>query len=507
MFDFLVGNNFLLSLISFALVLIPAVIVHELGHLFAAKSVGITILEFGIGFPPRIAKLFKWGETEFTLNWIPLGGFVMPLGEDFVKPLSEAETESERAKLETRLKNESPSGAERAQRQGVKRPKAVFEANPFARIWFFSAGALANFIGALVLFALVGMTGIPETIGARISVVYIAPESALAEAGLQAEDVIERLNGEPFLTPQAFFERLNTLDGQEAVLTIRRVDPDIDVSSTNDPYTVMPEQEIRFTVDTESQQALRSDYVRVMGIVEDAPAGRAGLRPGDLIVSFNGEEITTVDRLIAATNENVGREVTLEILNANGVDTIELTPRVNPPQGQGPIGISIQPASANAVAGIVYQEAAPQQILVPLSPLEAGSYALNRTGEAVSMIVSLPVQLLQGNISAEDARPVSVVGISAIGSQILSNSIEENQFGAFLTYIALINIALGVTNLLPLPALDGGRILFVLIEIVRGRPVKPEFESIVHMVGLALLLGVAVLVILNDIINPITLPQ
>jgi regulator of sigma E protease len=122
------------------------------------------------------------------------------------------------------------------------------------------------------------------------------------------------------------------------------------------------------------------------------------------------------------------------------------------------------------------------------------------------MVLRLPIELISGRLSAEEARPVSIVGISTIGGQFLAESIQEDRPTMFLSYIALISIALGVTNLLPLPALDGGRIVFVLLEIVRGRPIKPEFEGVVHLVGLALLLSVAVVFILNDIINPITLP-
>lgn len=122
------------------------------------------------------------------------------------------------------------------------------------------------------------------------------------------------------------------------------------------------------------------------------------------------------------------------------------------------------------------------------------------------MVLRLPIDLLSGRLTPEEARPVSIVAISNIGGQIFAESIQQNQPTLILNYIALISIALGVTNLLPLPALDGGRIVFVLLEIVRGRPIKPEFEGVIHLVGLALLLSVAVVFILNDIINPIVLP-
>src|SRR5437868_15353973 len=93
-------SDFLLAVVAFLVVLGPLVFIHELGHFIAARLVGITVLEFGIGFPPRMIKLFEQGGTEFTLNWLPIGGFVRPLGEDMIKPVGEGATEKERQAFE-----------------------------------------------------------------------------------------------------------------------------------------------------------------------------------------------------------------------------------------------------------------------------------------------------------------------------------------------------------------------------------------------------------------------
>src|ERR1700712_3684342 len=102
MLNFLVGNDLLSAIVAFVLVLIPAVLIHELGHFLVAKSVGITILEFGIGMQPRMLKLFTHNGTDYTLNWLPLGGFVRPLGEDMVHQLGDQAVAEDRAEAESR---------------------------------------------------------------------------------------------------------------------------------------------------------------------------------------------------------------------------------------------------------------------------------------------------------------------------------------------------------------------------------------------------------------------
>ena len=122
----------------------------------------------------------------------------------------------------------------------------------------------------------------------------------------------------------------------------------------------------------------------------------------------------------------------------------------------------------------------------------------------VDSMLSLPGRLLQGNADPNELRVVSPLGLSQAGGVFLQESIQQERPTLILEYIALISMALGLTNLLPIPALDGGRILFVVIEIVRGRPIPPEREGRVHMIGLLILLSLMAVVLVNDILNPIT---
>lgn len=487
MFDFLIGNDLLSAIVAFVLVLIPAVLIHELGHFFAAKAVGITILEFGIGLPPRMLTLFTYKGTEYTLNWLPLGGFVRPLGEDMVRQMGDDALAQDR---------------DVARQRGIERTLSVNEAPPLARILFLAGGALANFLLAIVLFVVVALIGIPEIIGGRAIVVDVEPESALAEAGLQANDVIEQINGEAFANADDFISRLYALDGETVTLTVRR--PDENAQQFIDPDSGT--MEITFTPDINAESPSIVRYPIILGVAEGSPAENAGMQPGDLITEINGQPISSFNELRELTQQNLDKEMSVTLQRGDETLSVSLVPRSRPPEGEGAMGIASTDAAAaiEANTGLTYQDGPPQEVLVSQSFGEAVQFSLSRTGEILGMIIRVPSELLAGTIEPEAARPVSVVGIGQMGGVFLQQSVQEDQPTIILNFIAVISIALGLTNLLPLPALDGGRIFFVVLEIIRGRPIAPEREGFVHLVGLALLLSAMVVLMLNDIMNPVT---
>ncbi|MCU0496951.1 MAG: RIP metalloprotease RseP [Anaerolineae bacterium] len=511
MLDFLINNDLLSSLLAFAIVLIPAVIIHEFGHLLAAKMVGITVLEFGVGFPPRVVKLFSWGETDFTLNWLPLGGFVRPLGEDLIRPLSQEETERDREKLFNKLSEQSSEADRETQAtskpqeylserdelaaKGITNVRSINEVRPLARIFFMVAGAVANFISALILFIIVALIGIPQESGSRVGFALIEPNSPLATYGLQTGDFIETLNGVKFESSREFFRQLVTFSGKEVTVTVRREDID-------DPITLTftPTEEIALTL------ANAASLLPVTSIQENSPAALAGIQPEDVVVQFAGQDLTITEDAFATlqqlTREYQGQEQPIVVLRGEQTVELMITPRIDPPQGTGRLGIGLQPYYQGL--DVRYVEGPPQQDYVPQPLGSAIAYGFNETREILTTIAEFPVRLLRQETQPEENRVVSVVGVSQLGGEFLQESIEENRPTLILNFIALISIALGVTNLLPIPALDGGRILFVIIEMIRGKPLPPEREGLIHLVGLAFLLSLGILVILNDIINPIT---
>ncbi|MEO1442903.1 MAG: RIP metalloprotease RseP, partial [Chloroflexota bacterium] len=393
-----------------------------------------------------------------------------------------------------RQKGEEEENLDRleAEERGIENIKSVGEASPLGRIWFLSAGAIFNLISAFLLFIAVGMLGIP---GVSIDVADVMVDSELYDAGVRPRDVMESLNGDFFLSESEFLAAFNSLPAdQEAELVIRR----------GEAGEVVP---ITFTPESSGDASVGdiSTLVRIVGVVDEVPtpASEAGILPGDLFLTLNGTDVNTVPELIALVDENKGQEVDIEILREGEVIATSLVPRENPPEGQGSMGVQINTAIEDTTSGLIFQ-GIDDQVVVQLGFVEAVNYSTFRFVDLFTQIGRLPGQIFRGNITANEARPISIVGISQIGGRFLTESIEQNRPVVILNYIAVISIALGLTNLLPIPALDGGRILFVLIEMVRGRPIPPEREGIVHLLGLIFLLSVTVVVIINDIVNPIT---
>lgn len=474
MLDFLLANDTLSAIAAFILVLIPAVFIHELGHFIAAKRVGITILEFGIGMPPRMIKLFTLRGTDYTLNWLPLGGFVRPLGEDIVRQMGDDALQSDR---------------DVARARGIEKPTSVADARPLGRIFFMAGGALANFIFAFVLFTLIALGGIPQFVGGRVNVIDVDAASPFAQAGLQAGDAIETVNGQLFQDSAQFAEQLQTIDGQTVTFGYRRAGED-DVLTGEAPLTL--------------GAGTAASHPMVNALIQDAPAQAAGIEPGDVIVAFNGVSMSDVAMLQATTRQHLGETITLTLQRGGETVEVELIPRANPPDNQGSMGISINDAIVDPRFGVVYAAGTNQSQLVPLALGDAMRYSLTRIGEVFNSVFSIPGQLLRGTAQPESLRLTSPLGISQIGGVFLQDSVRLNQPSIILEFIALINVALGLTNLLPIPALDGGRILFVLIEVLRGKPIAPEREGMVHLIGLAVLFSLMFIVLLNDIRDPLT---
>ncbi len=235
--------------------------------------------------------------------------------------------------------------------------------------------------------------------------------------------------------------------------------------------------------------------VKIGGVEPASAAAAAGLLPGDIVLSADdvtiaGETLYRgMEQLRSVIRAAPGQSIEITVLRENETRTLTAVPR-HDAEGYGFLGIVMAPWPDRSA---VYHYSFPE--------------ALRASGRDFASVIEalarLPGRLLQGNITPQEARPASIVGISQVLAFSLQQSVEWRLAFFALHDMAFISLALGLGNLLPLPALDGGRILFVLIEAVRRRRISPQREGLVHFVGLAILIGLMVLVMIQDIVHPI----
>ena len=225
----------------------------------------------------------------------------------------------------------------------------------------------------------------------------------------------------------------------------------------------------------------------VKSIVAGSPAEAAGLQVGDRIIAVNGQVAASPQALQDLTKASLGMLTTYALVRVDpstgAAQTIELaiTPRVNPPQGQGALGIAIEQAIRRA------------------NVLEAASTGVQSVGQVIYMTFAIPANLIREGKPLSDAGFMGPVGIAVTTGEVVREARDSRSPGMLIYFMALLSTALGLTNLLPLPALDGGRLLFIGVEAVRGRRIEPAQEGMVQLIGFGLLLLLVGLLTVKEI--------
>lgn len=354
-------SNVLVQIAELAAGIAILIVIHELGHFTAARIFKIPVEEFGLGFPPRVATLFTAGGTKFTLNLLPIGGFVRPKGEN-----------------------------------NPDIPDGLAAANPWVRLGVLVAGPFSNLLVGVILYAIIiSRVGIPIT-----------------------------------------------------------------------------------------------DQVQVLEIAPNSPAAAAGLLPGDMIVRVNDVDIDGTQSIHDAIYNNLGEPTQIVFTRQGETHTVSLIPRTEPPEGEGAIGIVMSNPSE------------------PVNVIEALPSGVSAVYTQSEMLLTFPVKIIQGEMDPSEGRLLGFKGMFDVYQAVQETEIEQNIPSGVnvLGFFATLTISFGILNLLPIPALDGGRIMFTLPEIILGRRIPPKYENAIHLVSLALLLMLLFFVNLQDFINPISLP-
>lgn len=440
----------LTSVLPFIGILVVLVVVHELGHYVTAKLSGVKVLEFGIGYPPRLFGIRR-GETEYTINILPLGGFVRLLGE------------------------EDPSD-----------PRSLAAQPAWRRLVVMGSGSFMNFVLAVTLFSITFLIPKEVPVG-RAVIAQVVPDSPAAQAGLRPGDIIHTIAGRDVQSvPEASYNiRLHL--GENIPITVSRIDPSTGLSEMRTvyvrprwapppyTYTVQLGQDVDAVADATGFE--RATVRQAAGIDTRLPEGRE-LRiqhNGETIeyVPQPGETIETVARFLRVPEEAVAAAAGLP-------DPNRLTAGMELRFAQGATGIRI----------------APQYTFT-----ESRSYGLvesvrrgwRTTFDSLKLARNEIIAWVRGGTAPAVSGPIGI-------AQTTGEVVREAGWRSIVDLAALLSINLAVLNILPLPMLDGGRMTFVLIEIARrGRRIAPNKEALVHLIGMGALLILVIVLSYFDI--------
>ena len=432
-------------------VLVLMVVVHELGHFVTAKLFGVKVLEFGIGYPPRLFGI-KRGETEYTINLLPLGGFVRLLGE------------------------EDPSD-----------PRSLAAQPAPQRLIIMGAGAFMNLVLAIFLFTLALMIPREVPVGQAV-IAQVVPDSPAANAGLKVGDIIEKIDGREIesVSEASYNIRLNL--GEKTDIVVRRTDVvtretserTVTVTPRWAPppydYVVQPGDNVdsvslATTFDRDAvRQAAGIDF-----ILPESKTLLIGSGDGGITYETKaGDTIAYVARILRVTDEEVAAAAGLgDPTTLQAGTTLHFT--------QGATGIRIGPQYA-------FTEDRSED---PWTALKKG---WRSTWDSLKLARNMLYSKIKG---AGGEAPVSgPIGIAQVTGEV----IKEAGWKSLMDLTALLSINLAILNILPLPMLDGGRMAFVVIEVLRrGRRIAPAKEALVHLIGMGALLILVVVLSYFDV--------
>jgi len=450
---------FVVAVVAGVIVLGVLIFVHEFGHFLAAKSVGIAVVRFSFGLGSPTPLRVRRRETEYCVSWVPLGGYVKMAG----------------------LEEEGAAGKLEGPADGGAWPRErTFDGKPlWARVWVISAGVLANALFAVVVYAVLASAyGVREDRTTTIGSVDTLglPLGASGLARLTTGDRIIRINGD---TVEGW------LDVQGALLTSREAQIRIEVQGRADPVVVevpASERDAR----TALVLALIPWQEPVIGeVAAGQPAAEAGVLRGDRVVRIDETPVRTWDHLVRLVEASAGRRIALAVRRGGQEVALEITPRattVRDPATRvartvGRIGVAAEPPP-----------------LRRYGPLGAVGQGFVQAGNAAGLVLFTLKGLVLGQIS-----PREIGGPILVGQ--LSGQVAQRGLDYFLGFMALFSMNLAVLNLLPIPVLDGGHLLFLAIEAVRRRPLSEELRARWTQVGFAVLVAIMLLALANDVLR------
>jgi len=444
--------EFLYSTAAFIVAISLLIAVHEYGHFIVARKLGIKVEKFSIGFGPA---LLSWrsrdGEVLYVIAAIPLGGYVKMLGET-----TDEQGEAARAGL---------SEEEKAR---------AFDVQP---VWKRASVAVAgpgfNFIFAILMYMLaawLGQSVLPAIVG------YVAPASVAEQAGMQLGDRVLAVQNREVYSWQQMEELLKNRAGKIALITVKRDEQD---TVLNMDVPQPKKDPLLLDVANELLGFTPGLVVKVDDVVASSPADKAGLRSGDLIRKMNGSSVSGVHQFIEQVKANAGKTVTVVVKRGQTLLELTVVPEVDSNQQ---VRIGVRLASQTVHGTELYR----------MGLWDGMLYGFVRSWQMTVMTLQVFGKMVTLAIS-----PDNLGGPIAIAQ--LAGKTAELGLVYFLSFLALISVNLGVLNLLPIPILDGGQLVYLGLEKLRGKPLSSKMLEITQMAGFTIIIALMVFAFYNDL--------
>ena len=447
--------SFLHTIASFIVALGVLIVVHEYGHYLVARLCGVKVLRFAVGFGRPLAT-WRLGrdQTEWVVAAIPFGGYVKMLDE------REAPVPSHEV-------------GRAFNRQGV-----------IKRLLIVIAGPAFNFLFAIAVYAGLYMVGLPE---AR-PVLAEPPAATVAKAaGLRGGDRVRAVDGQAIATWQELRWRVLQAALQREALRIEIISPRDQISHVTLDLRDYPADEVESNVlERIGLRLFRPSLDPVLGqVVAGSAAARAGLEPGDRVTHVDGQPVATWEALVREVRRRPAVRAQLRIERGELSMTLQVTPEDVTANGEriGRIGAAPEIPAAHAERIFVH---------VRHGPIASIGHAVAKTWDISVFSLRMLGRMLLGEVSWKNlSGPVTIADFAGQSAQL--------GWIPYLTFLALISISLGVLNLLPIPPLDGGHLMFYVVEILKGSPASERAIEFGQRVGIALLLVLMAFAFYNDL--------
>ncbi len=446
--------DFLLTPLMFVIAISVLIAVHEFGHFWVARRMGVKVLRYSIGFgKPLWVRRSGADQTEYAIAAIPLGGYV--------KMLDEREGEVAPEEL----------------------PRA-FNRQPLAkRAAIVAAGPIFNLLFAVLAYWLMFISGMP---GVRPLIGELDPSSLAYQAGLRAEQEVLAVNGQATPTWGAVLDSLLPYTLRKEAVTVT-----VDDDGTEYDFR-LPLEQLQGEVDAATFTkviGLQPFRPRIAPVLDEITAGSAaeaaGLRSGDEILAIDGVAVDDWERFVLTVRDHPDTALTFSV-RRNG-EVLE---------------VSVRPAAHKTAAGVIGRIGAGVRVDERLNerlrtewrlgPLAAVGAALEKTWDMSTLTLRMLGEMVVGRVSMENISGPITIAVYAKSSALAG-------FAQFLGFLAIVSISLGVLNLLPVPILDGGHLLFYAIEMIKGSPVSERAEAIGARIGIMLILMLMSLALYNDL--------